>query len=534
MATPTDLARGEALHGLRDHVATPVALPGEPGYERCTPWNVAAPVTPAAVVLATSAEDVAGTVRFAAAHGYTVTVQATGHGAVGVGPDTILVQTSAKKHCAVDALNRTARVGAGARWQDVLDAATPHGLAPLCGSAPGVGVVGYLTGGGIGPLVRTVGLSSDHVRAFDVVTGEGTLLRATPEENADLFWGLRGGKATLGIVTKVDIDLLSISEFYGGAVYFDGADAAAVLHAWRGWCEGLPETVNTSIAVQQLPPLPGVPEPLAGRMTVAVRYTAVGDLVEAERLLAPMRAAATAVLDTVGVLPYAAIGAVHADPVDPMPINEDQALLSELPAEAVDALLALVGPGSGSPQVIVELRLLGGALAREPQAPQRVLPSRRGVLARGDRRPRPGDRGDGGRSCGGGDPRGRAVGDRRADAELRAVLRPGPAGAGLHRRHPALAGRAGGSVRPGPGAGHRPRDPRHVACRECACRCATQRQYVGKCARSWPARCPEQAIWMRCGRMGNLAFTIAGWSSSVARWAHNPEVAGSNPVPATR
>lgn len=187
------------------------------------------------------------------------------------------------------------------------------------------------------------------MRAFDVVTGEGTLLRATAEENADLFWGLRGGKATLGIVIAVEIDLLPIAEFYGGAVYFDGADAAEVVHAWRRWCSGLPETVNTSIAIQQLPPLPGVPEPLAGRMTVAVRYTAVGDPASAEALLAPMRAAATPVLDTVGVLPYAAIGAVHADPVDPMPINEDQALLAELPVEAVDALLAMEGPGSGSP-----------------------------------------------------------------------------------------------------------------------------------------------------------------------------------------
>ena len=367
MTAPTDLTRDDALHALRTHVATHVALPGEPGYERCVPWNVAAPVTPAAVVLATCPEDVAGTVRFAAAHGFTVTVQATGHGAVGVGPDTILVQTAAMKHCEVDPVNRTARVGAGARWQDVLDVATPHGLAPLCGSAPGVGVVGYLTGGGVGPLVRTVGLSSDHVRAFEVVTGEGRLLRATPEQNADLFWGLRGGKATLGIVTSVEVDLLPIAEFFGGAVYFDGVDAAAVLHAWASWCVGLPETVNTSIAIQQLPPLPGVPEPLAGRMTVALRYTAVGDFTEAERLLVPMRAAATPLIDTVGVLPYAAIGAVHADPVDPMPITENQALLSALPVEAVGALLAVAGPESGSPQAIVELRMLGGALAREPQ-----------------------------------------------------------------------------------------------------------------------------------------------------------------------
>ncbi|MGE0215975.1 FAD-binding oxidoreductase [Mycolicibacterium sp.] len=366
MTTQTPVAP-DVLSTLRDHVATPVALPGEPGYERCTPWNVAAPVTPAAVVLATSPQDVAGTVRFAAEHGFKVTVQSTGHGAVGIGSDTILVQTSAMKHCDIDVANRTARVGAGARWQDVIDAAAPHGLAPLCGSAPGVGVVGFLTGGGIGPLVRTVGASSDHVRAFDVVTGEGTLLRATPEENADLFWGLRGGKATLGIVTEVEFEMPHIPEFYGGAVFFDGADAEAVLHAWSDWSVGLPETVNTSVAVLQLPPLPGVPEPLAGRMTVAVRYTAVGDLAEAERLLAPMRAVATPVLDTVGVLPYAAIGAVHADPVDPMPTNEAQALLSALPAEAVDALLAVAGPGSGSPQVIVELRLLGGALAREPR-----------------------------------------------------------------------------------------------------------------------------------------------------------------------
>ena len=367
MTTSTDLKRAEVLGLLREQVATHVALPGEPGYERCMPWNVAASVTPAAVVLATSPADVAGTVRFAAAHGFTVTVQATGHGAVGVGAGTILVQTSAMKHVDVDAAGRTARVGAGARWQDVLDVAAPHGLAPLCGSAPGVGVVGFLTGGGIGPLVRTVGVSSDHVRAFDVVTGEGRLLRATLEENADLFWGLRGGKATLGVVTAVEIDLLPIAEFYGGAVYFDGADAAAVLHAWRSWTETLPETVNTSIAVQQLPPLPGVPEPLAGRTTVAVRYTAVGDVAEAERLLAPMRAVATPMMDTVGVLPYAAIGAVHADPVDPMPVHEGHTLLSELPVDAVDALLTVAGPGSGSPQAIVELRLLGGALARQPR-----------------------------------------------------------------------------------------------------------------------------------------------------------------------
>lgn len=356
-----------ALAALRGRIDAPVALPGEPGYERARPWNVAAAVTPCAVVLATSAADVAGTVRFAAEHGLRVSVQATGHGAIGVGSDTILVVTAGMSAVTVDTFTRTARVGAGARWQHVLDAATPHGLAPLCGSSPGVGVVGYLTGGGIGPLVRTVGLSADHVRAFEVVTGAGQVLWVTPDENADLFWGLRGGKATLGIVTAVVVELLPIAEFFGGALFFDGTDAASVLRAWAGWCGGLPETVNTSVALQQLPPLPGVPEVLAGRLTVAVRYTAVGDLAEASRLLEPLRAVATPIMDTVGVLPYAAIGAVHADPVDPMPCFEEQALLRELTPETVEALLAAAGPGSGSVQALVELRMLGGALAREPR-----------------------------------------------------------------------------------------------------------------------------------------------------------------------
>jgi hypothetical protein len=110
--------------------------------------------------------------------------------------------------------------------------------------------------------------------------------------------------------------------------------------------------------------MPGVPEPLAGRMTVAVRFTSTASAEEADRLLAPVRAVAEPIIDTVGPMPYAAIAAVHADPVDPMPTHEDSALLRELPAEAIDALLAAVGPDSGSPQVIAELRLLGGALAR--------------------------------------------------------------------------------------------------------------------------------------------------------------------------
>lgn len=365
--TPTTRAIDTPIERLRTTVSGTVALPGEPGYELAVPWNVAVPVRPYAVVAVEDAADIAATVRFAADHGLKVAVQRTGHGAVPLGDDVLLVHTGRLTECAVDPDARTARIGAGLVWQDVVDAAAPHGLSPLTGSSTTVGVAGFLTGGGIGPMVRTYGLSSDHVRAFDIVTGNGEVLHVTPDEHAELFWGLRGGKATLGIVTAVEIDLLPVTRFHGGAVYFDGDDAAAVAHAWLDWCTELPEHSSTSLAFLQLPPLPQVPAPLAGRATVAVRFASLADEAEAAALVDRLRSVATPVLDGIATLPWAAVGAVHADPVDPMPTHEYTALTGQLTHEAIDALLSVAGPGAHSPQTVVELRLLGGALAREPR-----------------------------------------------------------------------------------------------------------------------------------------------------------------------
>jgi UDP-N-acetylenolpyruvoylglucosamine reductase len=355
---------------LRERLAGELSLPGDPGYALATPWNVAIERTPRAVVAAADAGDVVETVRFAGEHGLRVAVQRTGHGAVPLeGDDVLLVHTARLDECRIDAQGRRARVGAGVLVQELVDAAAPHGLGPLTGSATTVGVAGFVTGGGIGPLSRTFGAITDHVRRLDVVTGDGRLLSVTAEQHPDLFWGLRGGKATLGIVTAVELDLLPLDTVHGGALYFDGADARRVLHAWRAWSAGLPEHANTSFALLQLPPMPGVPEPLAGRLTAAVRFTSVAAREEAQAVLAPLRQVAPTVFDTVDVLPYPAISAVHADPVEPMPVLESSGLLRELPEAAVDRLLALAGPGSGSPQTVVELRLLGGALGRPPAVP---------------------------------------------------------------------------------------------------------------------------------------------------------------------
>ncbi|GAA2388055.1 MULTISPECIES: FAD-binding oxidoreductase [Gordonia] len=351
---------------LRTRVRGAVHRPSDDGYETIG-FNVAVSRRPWAVVDAADAADIAAVMTFAGDNGMTVAVHSTGHGAIPIDGRSLLVRTGGLDTLEIDPAGRTARVGAGVRWQRVLDESAPHGLAPLCGSAPSVGVIGFLTGGGIGPLVRTVGSSSDHVRSFEVVTGAGRVVRASHDENAELFWGLRGGKATLGLVTEAVIDLLPIPELYAGAMYFDGADAPAVLREWRTWSASLPVEANTSVALLRLPELPTVPPMLAGRMTVAVRYAALTSRDEAQRLFAPIRAVAPPLLDAVGTMPYAAIGAIHADPADPMPVAEDGCLLRELPEEAVDAILASAGPDVESPLLMVELRLLGGRFARTPQ-----------------------------------------------------------------------------------------------------------------------------------------------------------------------
>lgn len=349
---------------LRARTTGTVAVKGDTDYEALvSPWNLAITVQPDAVVAARTAQDVVEAVRFARRHGLVVTPQATGHGAISTLVGQLLVATAGLDECVVHP-EGWARVGAGVKWLKVVEAAAPYGLAPLSGSITDVGIVGYTTGGGLGPMARTYGLAIHRVRAIEVVTGDGVLRRATPTAHPELFFGLRGGKGALGIVTAIEFDLVHQPRFYGGSLWFDGQHAAAVIERWRSWSDGLPELATTSFALFQLPAMPGVPPELAERLTVSVRYVWTGDADEGARRFAAMRAAAPVLLDDVADKPYTAIDSVHTDPLDPMPSHEAADVLTAFPAEAADALLAMTGPGSASPQVLVEVRQMGGATAR--------------------------------------------------------------------------------------------------------------------------------------------------------------------------
>jgi FAD/FMN-containing dehydrogenase len=347
-----------------------VAVPGDKAYDALvSPWNVAIPVRPAAVLAAFDAQDVVEAVQFAARHGIRVTPQATGHGPMAALTTELLVTTKELDEVVIHPEEGWARAGAGVKWLKVVEAAAPHGLAPLSGSITDVGIVGYTTGGGLGPMARTHGLAIDKVRAIEVVTGDGVLRRATPTEHPELFFALRGGKGMLGIVTAIEFDLVPQPRFYGGSMWFDGADAPAVIEAWRAWSEELPEEGTTSFALFQLPDMEGVPPMLAGRLTLSVRYVWTGSPEDGERWFAAMRAAAPVILDDVSEKPYTAIDSVHTDPLDPTPAYEAGQVLTSFPASAASALLSLTGPGAASPQILVEVRQLGGAYARAGEHP---------------------------------------------------------------------------------------------------------------------------------------------------------------------
>jgi FAD/FMN-containing dehydrogenase len=361
------------LAELAAQVAGPVLTPADPGFAaEIMGFNVANVPSPDLAVGATDAEDVAAAVRWAAANGLTVTVQSTGHGSITSMAGGLLVNTRRMTDVVIDPVAGTATVGAGTRWSQVITAAAPHGLAPLNGSSSQVGVVGYSLGGGLGPLGRRYGFAADHIRSLQLVTAYGEIREVTAGNDPDLFWAIRGGKGNFGIVTALEFSLVPVARLYGGGIFFPVAAAPDVLTRWREWSTNLSEESSTSVALLQLPPDPALPEPLRGQRVVHLRFVHLGSADEGAAVLAPMRAVAAALLDGVSEIPYAAIDSVHMDPVVPMPSLERGVALRELPLEAIDAVLAQVGADVMTPLVVVEIRQLGGALARQPAVPNAV------------------------------------------------------------------------------------------------------------------------------------------------------------------
>src|SRR4051794_11075830 len=343
-----------------------LVLPHEPGWnEARLAWNLAVDQQPAAVARPESADDVAAVVRWARSQGLRGAPQGTGHNPAAMGSlaHTVLVKTERMRGVTIDPVARSARVEAGVLWAEVSEAAAEHGLAALAGSSPDVGVVGYSLGGGISWLARKHGLAANSVTAIELVNAEGELVRADAQNEPELYWALRGGGGSFGVVTALEFKLYPIPEVYAGVLFFPLERGAEVLRAWRRWIEAVPDEVPSVGRFLHFPPIPDIPEPLRGGSFVVVEAASLLGKDSTDELLRPLRDLGPQ-LDTFATIPVQELKHLHMDPEHPVPGHGDGMLLSEFNDAAIDALVHVAGAGSGSPLLSVEVRHGGGALAR--------------------------------------------------------------------------------------------------------------------------------------------------------------------------
>lgn len=353
---------------LRTELAGRLVLPGEPGWDEVRqPWQLAVDQRPDAVVIAASPNDVVATVNAARAAGLRVAAQGTGHGAGILGPleGTVLLRTSGLTDITVDAEAGTARVGAGVVWGDLTAAVAPHGLAGLAGTAADVGVVGYTLGGGLSWLARAYGVAANHIVSADVVTADGVLRHIDVTSEPELFWAIRGGGGSFAVVTALEIGLVRVPDLHGGILFFPLERASEVLHAWREWTATVPDEITSIGRLLRFPPVPEIPEPVRGQSFAVVEIVSLLDQVATDEVLAPLRKL-DPLMDTVRPTSAVELAAIHMDPPAPAPAAGDGFLLTDLPADALEAFLSVAGPEADFPLVGTEIRHLGGALAPDP------------------------------------------------------------------------------------------------------------------------------------------------------------------------
>lgn len=295
---------------LRQQVRGAVIEQGEEGYdEHRRVYNFMHDRHPAAIVRATATADVVATVGYARDNGLELAVRGGGHSVPGFGTcdDGLVLDLSTMNHVMVDPAKKTARAGGGATWGDFNHATHAYGLATTGGIISTTGVTGLTLGGGIGYLTRGCGLSCDNMVGAEVVTAEGRILNANEYENEDLFWALRGGGGNFGVVTALELALHPVSTIYGGPMFYEVDDAAAVMRCYDEFIEDAPDQVGAFFAWQIAPPLPFVPEDRHGDLFCAMVTCWSGPVDEGEKALRPLREAAEVKAEHVGPMPYPAL-----------------------------------------------------------------------------------------------------------------------------------------------------------------------------------------------------------------------------------
>ncbi len=295
---------------FKTHFQGEVLLPDDAGYDEVRQiWNAMIDRKPALIARCTSTEDVIRAIQFGRTQNLLISIRGGGHNIAGnaVCDDGLMIDLSLMKDVQVDLTTRTASVGPGCTLGDFDQVVQAHGLATPLGINSTTGVAGLTLGGGFGWLSRKYGMTIDNLLSAEVITADGQQLNASESENADLFWGLRGGGGNFGVVTRFDFQLHPVGpNVLSGLIVFPFEQAKSVISQFARFTETMPEELNVWMVTRKAPPLPFLPAEVHGREMIALALCYVGDPEEGERLIAPLREFGTVLGEHVGVQPYTA------------------------------------------------------------------------------------------------------------------------------------------------------------------------------------------------------------------------------------
>jgi FAD/FMN-containing dehydrogenase len=285
-----------------------VVRPGDPDYDVDRKiWNGSFDKYPAVIIRCAGVSDVIAAVKFGRASGLPVAVRSGGHSFPGlsVADDALMIDLSPMKGVRVDPEKRTARVQAGVLLGELDRETQAFGLAVPSGIVTHTGVAGLTLGGGIGWIMRKHGLSIDQLVSVDLVTADGEFVKASADENEDLFWGVRGGGGNFGVVTEFEFRCVPLGPtILAGPVFWPMEQSGEVLRFYRDWVAEAPDELMTIVVHRKAPPLPFVPQELHGKPVVMVVCCWAGDVEEGEKLIRPLKEFSSPVADVCVPKPY--------------------------------------------------------------------------------------------------------------------------------------------------------------------------------------------------------------------------------------
>jgi FAD/FMN-containing dehydrogenase len=362
----------KAKEDLKGTIRGNVLVPDDPDYEEARQvWNAMVDRRPAVIVQCVQADDVPPVIRFARQRGLELSIRGAGHNIAGnaLCDNGVTIDFSSMNNVRVDVREKRAYVEPGATLANLDEATQAHGLATPVGINSTTGIAGLTLGGGFGWLTRKYGMTIDNLISVDVVTADGKKIRASENDNPDLFWAIRGGGGNFGVVTQFEFQLFPVGpEIVAGLIVFPFDQAKQVLTKYRQFVASAPEELDVWVVLRKAPPLPFLSESVHGKEIVALPIFYSGSVAEAEKLVAPLRTFGQAHGEHIGPQPYVQWQKAFDPLLTPGARNYWKSHnFTELADGALDSAIEFAGK-LPSPQCEIFIGLIAGA-------PNRVAPN---------------------------------------------------------------------------------------------------------------------------------------------------------------